>query len=147
MPRRNIMTQAIPWIAAITGGVLYFLGYAGFDRFYLEWVCLVPILWAIREQRPGRAFLLGWTAGIVAHVGGFYWVFGMFTEFAGMAWPLAWLGLLFLAAVNGIVFAAWAWATRLITCDTGSNVAWVAPVVWTAVEKFWPEIFPNFLGA
>lgn len=147
MPRSNMMKEAAPWIAAVTGGVLYFLGYAGFDRYYLEWICLVPILWAIREERPGRAFLIGWVAGIAAHAGGFYWVIGMFREFAGMAWPLASLGLLILAALNGIVFATWAWATRLITRDTGWNVVWVAPVVWTAAEKCWPEIFPNYLGA
>jgi apolipoprotein N-acyltransferase len=147
MLRSNWLNQAVPWIAAFTGGVLYFLGYAGFDRFYLEWICLVPVLWAIREQPPGRAFLIGWAAGIAAHVGGFYWVIWMFREFAGMAWPLAALGLLLLAALNGIIFATWAWATRLITRDTGWNAAWVAPVVWTAAEKFWPEIFPNYLGA
>jgi apolipoprotein N-acyltransferase len=141
------MKQAVPWIAAVTGGVLYFLGYAGFDRFYLEWICLVPILWAIREQPPGRAFLIGWVAGIVTQMGGFYWIIGMFREFAGMAWPLAALGLLLFAALNGIIVAIWAWATRLITRDTGWNAASVAPVVWTAAEKFCPEIFPNYLGA
>jgi apolipoprotein N-acyltransferase len=138
---------ALPWIAAVVGGVLIFLGYAGFDQFYLEWVCLMPILWAIREQRPGRAFLIGWLAGIVMNIGGFYWAIHMFREFAGMAWPLAALGLLLLAAANGILVAAWAWATRLITRDTGWSVAWVAPVVWVAIEKFWPQLFPNYLGA
>jgi apolipoprotein N-acyltransferase len=141
------MNQIVPWIAAVTGGVMYFLGYAGFDRFYLEWICLVPVLWAIRNQRPDRALLLGWVTGIVAHLGGFYWVIGMFREFAAMAWPFAALGLLLLAALNGFVFAIWAWATRLIIRDTGWNAAWVAPIVWTATEKFWPEIFPNYLGA
>ena len=147
MPRSNMIQQALPWIAAVSGGVLLFLGYAGFDHYYLEWICLVPVLWAIRDQRPGRAFLIGWVAGIVGHAGGFYWVSGMFQEFAGMAWPLASLGLLLLAAANGIVFAVWAWATRLITRDSGWNVVWVSPVVWTAVEAFWPELFPNYLGA
>lgn len=147
MQRSNVMNQVVPWIAAVTGGVLYFLGYAGFGRFYLEWICLVPVLWAIRNQRPGRAFLLGWVAGIVAHLGGFYWVIGMFQDFEAMAWPLAALGLLLLAALNGFVFATWAWATRLIIRDTGWNSVWVAPIVWTAAEKFWPEIFPNYLGA
>ncbi|MBC7964050.1 MAG: apolipoprotein N-acyltransferase [Steroidobacteraceae bacterium] len=141
------MKTALPWIAAIIGGILVFLGYAGFDQFYLEWICLVPVLWAIRDQHPGRAFFIGWLAGIVMNIGGFYWAIQMFQQFAGMAWPLAALGLLLLAAANGIVFAAWAWATRLITHDTGWNVAWVSPVVWTALEKFWPEIFPNYLGA
>jgi len=147
MPSSLPMNNTLPWIAATAGGLLVFLGYAGFDCFYLEWVCLVPVLWAIRDQRPGRAFLIGWLAGIVMHMGGFYWAVGMFRQFAGMPWPLAALGLLLLAAANGILFAAWACATRLITRDTGWNVAWVAPVVWTALEKFWPEIFPNYLGA
>jgi apolipoprotein N-acyltransferase len=147
MPRSYTTHDALPWAAAIAGGVLLFVGYAGFDQFYLEWICLVPVLWAIRQQRPGRAFLIGWVAGIAAHGGGFYWVIQMFQGFAGMAWPLATLGFLLLAAANGIVMAAWAWGTRLIIRDTGWNVAWVSPVVWTAVEKFWPEMFPNYLGA
>jgi apolipoprotein N-acyltransferase len=141
------MKTALPWIAAIAGGILVFLGYAGFDQFYLEWICLIPVLWAIRNQRLFRAFCIGWLAGIVMNIGGFYWAILMFRQFAGMDWPLAALGLLLLAAANGIVFAAWAWATRLITRDTGWSVAWVSPVVWTALEKFWPEIFPNYLGA
>ena len=147
MPRSNVMQKTLPWSAAIAGGILLFLGYAGFDRYYLEWIFLVPVLWAIRDKSPGRAFLIGWVAGIVGHAGGFYWVTGMFREFAGMPWPLANLGLLLLAAMNGIVFASWAWATRLITRDTGWNMVWVSPVVWTAVEAFWPVMFPNYLGA
>jgi len=147
LPQNAAMKRMLPWVAAVIGGILYFLGYVGFDQFYLEWIFLVPVLWAVREQRPGRAFLIGWVAGIVGNAGGFYWIIEMFQQFAGVPWPFAALGLLFLSAANGIVVAAWAWGTRLITRDTGWSVVWVAPVVWTAVEKFWPEIFPNYLGA
>lgn len=147
MPPSLRLKIAVPWIAAIMGGILIFLGYAGFDQFYLEWIGLVPVLWAIRDQTPGRAFCIGWLAGIVMHIGGFYWAIEMFQQFAGMPWPLASLGLLLLAAANGIVFAAWAWGTRLISRNCGWNVVWVSPVLWTALEKFWPEIFPNYLGA
>ena len=147
MPQRLGISDLLPWIAAIAGGIMAFLGYAGFGHFYLEWICLVPILWAIRAQRPSRAFLMGWVAGIVGHGGGFYWIVHMFQQFAGLAWPFAVLGLLLIAAANGIVFAAWAGIMRLIIRDTGWNVVWVSPIVWTALEKFWPEIFPNYLGA
>ena len=147
MPGNQSIVKLLPWVAAVTGGILIFLGYAGFDQYYLEWICLVPVLWAVREQRPGRAFLLGWVAGGVGHAGGFYWVVGMFQVFAGLPWPLAALGLMLLAAANGMLIATWAWATRLITRDTGWSVVWVAPVVWTALEKCWPEIFPNYIGA
>ena len=148
LPSHNMtMKNLLPWIAAMAGGVFYFLGYAGFDMFCLEWICLVPILWAIRDQSPGRAFLIGWVAGIVTHCGGFYWVALMFRQFAGAPWPLAAAGLLLMATVNSIGVAVWAWGTRLVCRDAGWNVAWVSPVIWIAVEKFWPEIFPNYLGA
>lgn len=147
MTNNNPLTALLPWIAAITGGILIFLGYAGFDQFYLEWICLVPILWAIRDQHPGQAFRIGWLAGIVMNIGGFYWAIQMFRDFAGMNGLVSFLGLLLLAAANGFLVAAWAWATRLITRDTGWSLAWVSPVVWTALEKFWPELFPNYLGA
>ncbi len=141
------MHVLLPWIAAASGGVLAFLGYVGFDQFYLEWICLVPVLWAISGQTPGRAFLLGWVAGIVGHGGGFSWIVTMLRQFADAPWLVAVLGLLLLAAANGLVFAVWAWATRLISRDAGWNAVWVAPVVWTGVEKFWPQLFPNYLGA
>ncbi len=147
MTQRISFQDWLPWIAAAAGGILAFLGYAGFDQFYLEWICLVPILWAIRNQSPLRAFFIGWVAGIIGHGGGFYWIIYMFEQFAGLSWPPALLGLLLLAAANGIVFAVWAGLTRLITGKTGWSVIWVAPVIWTALEKFWPEIFPNYLGA
>ena len=137
----------LPWIAAVIGGVFIFVGYAGFDQYYFEWISLVPILWAVREQRPGRAFLIGWLAGTVGHAGGFYWIIQMFQQFAGAPWLIGALGLLLMAAANGIVVATWAWGTRLITRKTGWSVVWVAPVVWTSVEMFWPELFPNYLGA
>jgi len=137
----------LPWIATALGGVLAFLGYAGFDQFYLEWICLVPILWAISGQTPGRAFFIGWVAGIVGHGGGFYWIVTMLQLFADLAWPLAALVLLLLAAANGMIFAVWAWATRLVCRNTGWSVAWVSPVIWAASEKFWPQLFPNYLGA
>lgn len=137
----------LPWFAAAAGGILAFLGYAGFDQFYLEWICLVPILWAIHRQSPARAFLIGWVAGVIGHAGGFYWVMHMFREFAGMPTAPAFLGLVLLAAANGIVFAVWAGLTRFITRATGWSVIWISPIVWTALEKFWPEIFPNYLGA
>lgn len=141
------LKSLLPWTAAVVSGVLLFVGYAGFDQFYLEWIFLVPLLFAVRGQRPGRAFLIGWVAGTVGHGGGFYWIIQMFQQFAGVPWPFAAMGLLLLAAANGVVVAAWAWGTRMIVRDTGWHVVWVAPVVWTAVEKFWPEIFPNYLGA
>ncbi len=143
----RLFKTLLPWIAAVSGGVLAFLGYAGFDHFYLEWICLVPILWAISDAKPLRAFFIGWVAGLVGHAGGFYWIVYMFEEFAGLPRTPAILGLLLLASANALVFALWAAGTRLIVRATGWSIIWVSPVIWTALEKFWPQIFPNYLGA
>jgi apolipoprotein N-acyltransferase len=137
----------LPWAAAVAGGIAAFLGYAGFGQFYLEWICLVPILWAVSGHTPKRAFLIGWLAGIVGHGGGFYWIVTLLRQFADAPLLLAVLALLGLAAANGLIFAFWAWATRVITRGAGWGLVWVSPVVWTAAEKFWPEVFPNYLGA
>ncbi|QXE90663.1 apolipoprotein N-acyltransferase [Geomonas subterranea] len=137
----------LPWGGAIASGILMFVGYAGFDQFYLEWFFLLPLLWALRGQRPKRAFILGWLAGIVGHGGGFYWIIQMFQQFAGAPWIAGVFGLLLLAAANGIVLAVWAWGTTLVTRDRQWQVLWAAPVIWTAMEKLWPEVFPNYLGA
>ncbi|MBJ6801669.1 apolipoprotein N-acyltransferase [Geomonas propionica] len=137
----------LPWCAAVVTGILMFLGYAGFDHFYLEWFFLVPLLWALRDQRPARAFWLGWLAGIVGHGGGFYWIIQMFQQFAGAPFIAGVFGLLLLAAANGMVLALWAWGTTVLTRDRQWRVLWVAPVLWTAIEKLWPEVFPNYLGA
>ena len=147
MNQSSMIKSLLPWMEAMTGGLLAFLGYAGFDWFFVEWISLIPILWAIRHQRPARAFFLGWIAGIIGHGGGFYWIIHMFEQFAGMPLIPSLAGLILLAAANGIIFAVWAWATRLIICKTGWSVVWVSPVIWTALEKFWPQIFPNYLGA
>jgi apolipoprotein N-acyltransferase len=141
------MKSLLPWIAAVIGGILIFLGYVGFDQFYLEWICLVPVLWALRQATPRRAFLIGWFAGVVGHAGGFYWIVGMFRQFAGAPWPVGALALLLLAAANGALVASWSWGVRYITRRTGWSLLWVAPVLWTALEKLWPEIFPNYMGA
>ncbi|UPU36840.1 apolipoprotein N-acyltransferase [Geomonas paludis] len=137
----------LPWCAAVVSGVLMFLGYAGFDHFYLEWFFLVPLLWALRDQRPARAFWLGWLAGIVGHGGGFYWIIQMFQQFAGAPWIAGVFGLILLAAANGMVLALWALGTRLLTRERQWYVLWAAPVLWTAIEKLWPEVFPNYIGA
>ncbi|WP_246014746.1 apolipoprotein N-acyltransferase [Geomonas oryzae] len=136
-----------PWGAAILTGILMFLGYAGFDQFYLEWIFLLPLLWAIRDVRPRRAFLLGWVAGIVGHGGGFYWIIQMFQQFAGAPMAVGVIGLVLLAAANGVVLAAWAWGVSLLTRGQERHLVWIAPVLWTAMEKVWPEVFPNYLGA
>ncbi len=141
------MKKALPWFLAALSGIFGFLGYAGFDLFFLEWVFLLPLLWAIRRAPPGRAFLLGWLAGAVGHGGGFYWLVHMLTVFAGMNRPIAFAALLVYAAFNGLSFAVFAWGVRRLSLRKGWSVWWTSPLMWTAMENVFPFVFPNYIGA
>ena len=48
----------------------YAQGYYDRDnQFYLEWLFLIPLFWAMRGVTPKRAFFLGWILGTVGHSG------------------------------------------------------------------------------
>ncbi len=63
MPTRTT-TRAAPALAAASG-MLYFLAFPPVDCGIIAFVALVPLLLALRGQRRGRAFLLGWLAGSI----------------------------------------------------------------------------------
>ena len=100
---------ALPLAAALAlcalGGVLYFVGFVGFDQFYLIWICFVPALIAIEGARIRRVVLLGAVFGLVTNMGGYYWVVHLIATFADLAMPLAILGYLLLCLYQGFLLA------------------------------------------
>jgi len=141
------LKKIFPWLLAVFSGIIGFLGYVGFNQFYMEWVFMVPLLFAVRDKKPGRVFLLGWVTGTVGHSGGFYWFTHMLTEFVGLNIFFACIGLILYAAYNGLSFAIFSWGVNRLEVKKGWSVWWTAPVIWTAIENMYPFLFPNFLGA
>lgn len=136
-----------PWLLAVASGVLGFLGYVGFDQFYLQWIFLLPLLFAIRTQSPRRAFFIAWLAGTVGHSGGFCWVAQMLVEFANTPWAVGVVGVVMLAAVNALLFGLWGWSLRKINLATNWPVIWLGPILWVGLENIYPAVFPNYIGA
>ena len=56
-------------------GVLYFTGFCGLDQWYLAWICLVPVLWALDDPSLSsrEALVVAWFFGLVTHLGGYTW--------------------------------------------------------------------------
>ena len=71
--------------------MLYFVGYCGFDQFYLCWVCLVPILWVIDDARYSLIEIaaLSWLFGTTACFVGYHWMIVLCRDIGGIPWPLA----------------------------------------------------------
>ena len=130
-------------VLALLGGTCVFLAYPNFDQFYLAYIALALELWAVEGLKPGWAFALGWLAGSVTNIGGFYWVASLLEDFGHMP---AWLSMLLccgLGIIQGLVFALWTWGIRKINAK---NI-WVAGVaLFVAIEMFFPMLFPWYYG-
>ena len=129
-----------------SSGLLGFLGYVGFDQFYLGWIWLVPFLWAIEDATPRRGFFCGWLMGVVGHGGGFYWMGYLLEEFGGQHPVVAWLGVLGIGLYHGLSLGLWGLALVLLR-RRGHSFAWTAPVAWAVMEHAFPFLFPMYLGA
>jgi apolipoprotein N-acyltransferase len=131
----------------LSAAVLDVLGFVGFGLFPLTWIALVPGLFAVRGESPRRALGYGFVLGTLANLGGYYWVAHMLTEFGGIPWPLAWLGLLLLCAYQGGAFALLLWGVRRAEVTLGLAPVWTLAVAYPAIEFGYPLLFPYSIGA
>ena len=85
--------------AALVSGLLWILSAQPITWWPLGWFAALPAAWAIdRAPTRRRAGLYGGAAAFVFTVGGFHWMVYLLRVNAHLPAPLAWLGLLLLAA-------------------------------------------------
>ena len=125
--------------------------------YYLSWVCLAPLIFAVLRAREadaaelladgtfsylapasvGQAFLLGWVCGTVVYLGSCYWVFLVMHNYGGLSEPVSAVLLLAFSLYIGLheaVFAALlAWAARS-RAGYSRRALFLAPFLWVAVE-------------
>lgn len=146
-------STAIAVAASALSGVLWFTACANFDIWIFAWFAAVPSLWVImKAPTRRRAWIYGWITGIVANVGGFYWITELLVRFGHMPLPLAVLCLLLLGAYQATVFLWFALAARRIYNFTAERLgnplpmALVAPIAMVTFEMIVPFIFPWYLA-
>lgn len=140
-------------VLAAASGVLWFVACADFDIWPLAWIAMVPSLFAI-ERAPTRklAVMCGWLTGVIANLGGFYWIVGLLTRFGHLPTALGILGLVLLALYQGTVFLLFAAAITKIRAVSRERfgrplpMVLIAPVVMVAFEMIVPFIFPWYLA-
>ncbi|NJK88940.1 MAG: apolipoprotein N-acyltransferase, partial [Myxococcales bacterium] len=101
---------------------------------------------ATLARSPSRGFVLGWLAGVVAMLGGYYWVVHLLQEFANFGLPMAVLGYLLLSLYQGLVLGV------VVAVAVAIHRRWQVPnavalaLALTAGEAFFPFLFPNYAG-
>lgn len=140
------MNTSTRLVLALLSGVLDPLGFTGFGLFPLTWVAKVPILLAVHDLPPLKAFKLAMVYGIIACLGGYYWLVPTFSEFGGLPAFVAWLGTVGVCAYLGLSFGILISITQFFRAQ-GLAPVWSLAAVYPAIELLFPNIFPYNIGA
>jgi len=140
------MSLAIRFSAAVVSGVMIFLAFPKFDIWPVAWVAFIPLMAAIEDQRPKTAFFYGLVTGLVANLGGFYWIHGLLVVFGHMHPAMAAPLYILLCIYQGALVALWAWACRHIEPATPGKRALARVALFVTAEFLVPFIFPWVMG-
>jgi apolipoprotein N-acyltransferase len=133
---------------AAFGGVVAFLGFAGFDLWPLALVAFIPLFAAIDlepTRRPWRIILVSWLFGLVGIAGGYYWLVEMLGNFSGFPFVLNVLIASVLFAFLGGMFVLFGWLWFRAT-ERGYNRTLSAVLAYMAAEMVFPNLFPFYYG-
>jgi apolipoprotein N-acyltransferase len=131
------------FLACLLAAILLALPFLNPFFFPLAWVAFVPLFWAVRQASTGRAFLLGWFSGTVAHVVGFYWLNYTIKVFGGFSYGLSAVIFFLFAISNALPFALFC----LVVRQLGLGPLSLFPAaLWVALEFVSPALFPWHLA-
>ena len=132
------------FIAAFSSGILLALPFLFPILFPLSWVAFIPLFLAL--QRGGtlkRAFFLGWLAGGVANLLGFYWLDYTIRVFGGFPYGVS--EIIFLGFVGYAALPVGLFALLARLCGAGPLRLFPA-IFWVAIEFWYPLLFPWHLA-
>jgi apolipoprotein N-acyltransferase len=131
---------------AILSGILYFVAFAGFDQWWLTFVCLVPLYVSIQGQTTKRAVWLCFLTGLAMNLGGFYWLTNMLKTFSGFPIYLCLLFVVIICSYQALRLAVMGWLY-----GRAANRGWPAPIVFGGAfavsELVFPLLFPWYYAA
>jgi apolipoprotein N-acyltransferase len=132
------------YLLAALSGVLTALCFPKFDLFFLAWVCLIPLFFALLGKRTGPAFRIGFFGGVFYYGILLYWIPNVPAHYGGLS-PfisvLAYLALVFLLASFWGGFAA-VFARIGLAFPRGALV--LAPLIWVSWEYVFTHLFTGF---
>lgn len=144
---KSVRAEKAGVAAALSSGILYFLGFCGFGIHQFVWLALVP--WMVWHQwrKPSWRLALGtsWLMGFTAHLGGYYWITYMLENFGHLPVPVAYFLYALLCVAQSSLFGVWGYLSNWFT--TRGLPLWLAAAVLLPVlEWLYPALFPSYLA-
>ena len=114
------------FLLAIASGLLAALSLPSFSLAWLAWVCLAPLLYALRQRGVREAALAGALFGMTFGVSSFFWVMVIPTLHA--------LHFAMMVLVFSAFYLAFGALYALAARRVGAAIVLVAPALWVAAE-------------
>lgn len=117
-----------------------------FHLWPLGFVAYAPLLASIDGRSVWIRFLAGWFAGIVMHLGIFFWVRHTMISLSGLPDSAAtgvWIGF---GLYEGLLLAVFAALSGPLRRFSGRGWVWTLPTLYVLLEYLFPHIFTWFLG-
>jgi apolipoprotein N-acyltransferase len=145
------------WLLAVVSGLLQVLIFPRPNLYWLCWIALAPLMYALLRAREadatellaeenysflvparvGQGFLLGWASGTVFYFGTCYWVYSVMHSYGGLSPTVSFLLLilfsLYIGLHHGVFGALMALAGHSRTGFSRKALV-LAPFLWVAVE-------------
>ncbi len=155
LPVRRIHKSA--WLLALSSGVLQVMIFPRPGLYFLSWIAIAPLIYAILRAReidaaellsqenpsflaPGnvrQGFVLGYVSGVLWYLGSCYWVYHVMHLYGGLHPVVAFLLLvgfaLYLGLYHGVFGAMLAWAAQAKSGFSRKALV-LAPFLWVTVE-------------
>jgi len=141
VPRAASAFNPGPLFGAVLTGALLFLSFPKFGCGAIAWVAWVPLLIALRGKGVREAMMLGFSAGLVFHVGILYWITYVVVKYGSLSLTLGVAAMLLLCAYLSLYTAVFA-----AGCVLFRNCAplLAVPLLWTGLEFIRGWIFTGF---
>jgi apolipoprotein N-acyltransferase len=104
------------------------------SQFYLAYVALVPLFFALAAGKNRLNFLTGFTAGIVSYTGLIYWVVTAMNTFGGLSMPFAVLTLCLFVLYLSLFTACFTWLISFLEGRLHIPLFLSAPPAWVLLE-------------
>ncbi len=128
-------------LLAVLSAILLTLAFPNFDWWFLAWLALVPLFYAIEREKQSfvKSFVLGWIFGISFFFATCWWLTFAPITYGGVPAIVAYLLFFGVTLVAGFFPAIFGAILSVLLKRFGSYAILAAPFLWTATEflRFW----------
>ncbi|MDO8535896.1 MAG: apolipoprotein N-acyltransferase [Candidatus Omnitrophota bacterium] len=120
-------------LLAAASALLLILSFPGFNFWALAWVALIPLFFAIEDQKPLKAFLIAYLTGFVFFAGTIYWLIHVSLP-----------GMIIVALYLAFYFGIFGLIINYSQLPTPNSRLFLIPAAWVALEWARSYIFTGF---